>query len=398
MKLLPSLVCALLFVPMIAKADPKTADDWYKEGATQYNLGDFDKAVDAFKHGFELETDDSKKPAYLYNIAQAYRQAHKCSDTAFFYKRYLSLKDQDTAKPLPADKRAEIEGWIAEAEKCDAAANTLAHKTPDSTIHPEGTNPVHPTPTVAPTRPTPTVAPTRPTPTVAPTRPTPTPTVAPTPTPTPTAAPTTVAKVGDDSGGGGGDDDDSGSVRATAPGAHPQLFVARFTGGLGKVKAGDLAVPVQATFSLFGGYPIAINDQLQIDVGVDATYTPVPFENTMTQAKANASLISVLADAGATYTVAPNIGVRGDLGLGVLAFTGISEAGNPFTMDGAPTTGALAMFAVRAAIAGDYAFTPNLVATVTPIAFEYSPAKTGLRDDIKSITSFDFMLGIGYRM
>ena len=99
MKRLTLLVCASVFVPALAAAQPKTPDDWYKEGETQYNLGNFPGAVDAFKKGFELETNDSKKAAYLYNVAQAYRQAKDCGNAQFFYKRYLALKDNDTASP-----------------------------------------------------------------------------------------------------------------------------------------------------------------------------------------------------------------------------------------------------------------------------------------------------------
>jgi hypothetical protein len=40
---------------------------------------------------------------------------------------------------------------------------------------------------------------------------------------------------------------------------------------------------------------------------------------------------------------------------------------------------------------------PNLV--IGPaVALSYSPAKAGLRDDVKSFTSVDFMVGVGYRM
>jgi len=106
----------------------------------------------------------------------------------------------------------------------------------------------------------------------------------------------------------------------------------------------------------------------------------------------------VLADAGATYLVMPRIGVRADVGVGALIFSGISDAGNPFTDMGAPTSGALTMFAVRAAVSGDYAITPNIYATLVPFAFTYSPAKDGLRSDLKSITRMDFMVGVGYRM
>ena len=118
----------------------------------------------------------------------------------------------------------------------------------------------------------------------------------------------------------------------------------------------------------------------------------------MTMAKKNASFTTLLADAGATYLVAPRIGLRADVGVGVLVFSGISEAGNPFTDMGAPTSGALTMLAVRGAVSADYAITSNVYATLAPFAFTYSPAKSGLRSDIKSITRMDFMVGVGYRM
>ncbi|HMG58058.1 MAG TPA: hypothetical protein VK601_31370, partial [Kofleriaceae bacterium] len=65
---------------------------------------------------------------------------------------------------------------------------------------------------------------------------------------------------------------------------------------------------------------------------------------------------------------------------------------------GGMATGALTMFHVRGALSGEYAITPNVVVTVAPIGFSYSPPKEGLLPDIKSITSIDFaMVGIGYR-
>jgi hypothetical protein len=90
--------------------------------------------------------------------------------------------------------------------------------------------------------------------------------------------------------------------------------------------------------------------------------------------------------------------LRGDLGIGANVFGGISDMGNPFTQNGAATTGALGMLAVRVGVAADYMVTPNVLITVAPIAFTYSPAKDGLRSDIKSLTRLDFMLGVGYRM
>jgi hypothetical protein len=108
-----------------------------------------------------------------------------------------------------------------------------------------------------------------------------------------------------------------------------------------------------------------------------------------------AELYGLVANAGVTYEVAPKIGVRGDLGLGALLFDGVSDS--QFT-GGAPTSGALTMFHIRVGISGEYAVTPNIMVTAPSFAFSYSPPKEGLAPDIKSITSFDFMLGIGYRM
>src|ERR1043165_8535917 len=115
-RIITSIAAALLLAPALAHADPKTPDEWYTEGSKQYDLGNFDKAIEAFKKGFELEPSDNKKSAYLFNLAQAYRQAGNCKDAQFFYKRYLAFKDNDTKKPLEPDKRKEIEDRINELD------------------------------------------------------------------------------------------------------------------------------------------------------------------------------------------------------------------------------------------------------------------------------------------
>ena len=364
MKLRPSLlVTTLLFASRIAAADPTTADGWYTEGSTQYTLGNFDKAVTAFKKGFELETDDSKKPAYLYNIAQAYRQANDCKNAVFFYKRFLALKDNDTVKPLSADRRTEVEGRIKDGEDCIKSQDALRTKPPDTTIKPGDDDKSHKPDATRP------------------------------------AEPTRVA-AHDDTGGSVTAKPPPGETPglvAAAPGT-PHLISLRLVGGGTKVSAGNLEFPVLGTGALIGGYPLAFGDKLTLELGAAFTFTQVGFDNMQSGATESAKMFDVLANAGARYAVAPKIGVRGDLGLGVLVFSGLDNAGNPFTAGAQGTTGALSMFRVRAAASVDYLITENLAATLTPIAFGYSPAKAGLRDDITSITSIDFMLGLGYRM
>jgi hypothetical protein len=171
------------------------------------------------------------------------------------------------------------------------------------------------------------------------------------------------------------------------------MISARITGGGTKLTTGDFNVPVQATVAVLAGYPIPIDDRLTVEAGAAFTYTPVPFEMGM-QSK-SAHLIGLMANGGVSYEVIPKLALRGDLGVGARFCSWVSES--LFT-GGAATSGALSMFHIRIGASADYAFTPNIVGTVTPVAFTYSPAKEGLREDITSITSFDFMLGIGYRM
>ena len=126
---------------------------------------------------------------------------------------------------------------------------------------------------------------------------------------------------------------------------------------------------------------------------------PVPFTNLMTSAKQTASLISALADAGATYTVAPNIGVRGDLGVGALVFSGIGDRGQ--SVHEQRRIDDRRARHVRGARGG----VGRLRDHAEPARHgrrrsrsSTARAKSGLRDDIKSILSLDFMLGLGYRM
>lgn len=109
----------------------------------------------------------------------------------------------------------------------------------------------------------------------------------------------------------------------------------------------------------------------------------------------SAKLVGLVADVGVSYEVASKFALRGDLGVGALLFSGVSNS--PFT-DNLPANGALTMFHLRVGVSADYAVTQNIVVTATPFAFSYSPAHKGLRDDIKSITAIDFMVGVGYRM
>lgn len=352
---LSCIALALLLVPAYAIADDdkpaKTPAEWYKEGERQYNLREFEAAAEAFKQGYALETSESKQAAYLYNIAQSYRQVDaKCDEAQFYFKRFLDVKSRDKAKPLSAALRTRVEKDIADLEDCArrqeqlnreaaAAAAAAAAEEARRKKEEEDRNRVAVV----------------------------------------TPAPEPVDKI----------------VKPATQSAGPQLLSARLVGGGAKITAGNIDIPIRASGALLAGYPIALGDKLAIEVGAGFTFTPVPYRDGVTQMSGTTNFIGALANGGLRYHVAPKIGVRGDFGVGALLMGG--AGGSPFTA-GAPTSGTLSMLHVRVGVSADYAVTPNLTATVAPISFAYSPPKEGLREDITAITAIDFMVGVGYRM
>ena len=352
-------ICAVvLLMPVLAWAEPKSADDWYKEGENQYNLGNFDKAVDAFKQAFSLENSESRKAVYLFNVAQSYRQANDCKNAYFFYKRFLSLKDADTSKPLPATTRKQVEDRISELEACAQQAVSISKKPPNNNLPPDGDGDKgQPASDTGRKEPRKEVA----------------------------TAPTGPAHR---------DEDDGASVTTPGTPRPPHLISARLIGGPTKVSTKPVDVPIEPTFALVAGYPIPVAPKLTVEAGVALTFTAVPYD-VMDGGNATAQMWGLLANVGVTYEVIPKLGVRVDAGLGAMFFANLD--GSKF-IGGGMATGALTMFHVRGALSGEYAITPNVVVTVAPIGFSYSPPKEGLLPEIKSITSIDFaMVGIGYR-
>ena len=72
----------------VASADPKQeaeAKRLYEEGTKFYSLGDFPRAIEAYKQGCELKPD----AVFLYHIAQAYRLSKNVEDALFFYNSFL---------------------------------------------------------------------------------------------------------------------------------------------------------------------------------------------------------------------------------------------------------------------------------------------------------------------
>lgn len=337
-----------------AFADEASARQKYDAGERAYNLGEFEKAAQLFKDAYSEHAD----PAFLFNVAQTYRQAGDCKQALFFYKRYLALKQNDTKKPLSPARQAEVEQRIQELEEC--LRRDLAGKPPTALSPPttSGTTPATTTTTA--------------------------------PATTTTTATTAQAPEQTDDG------EEEEEPTQPTPGLQPTLISARLDAGAARFSAGNLDPQMVFAAALIGGYPLSLSDKLRIELGAAFSFAAVPYATAMDE-NGTGGLIGLLANVAPSYTLIPKLSARLDVGAGLLVFSGLEKEGNPFTNAGAAATGPLSTFHARVAVSGDYAVTPNLVITATPIAFGYSPAPTGFASTISSLTTLSFLVGLGYQ-
>jgi hypothetical protein len=140
---LVSAVCFVLVVAALsagarAADDPQKAKALFEQGKTFFDLGQFDKAIQAWQDGYTAKAD----PGFLYNIGQAYRLSGDPQKAIFFYKRFLGYSPK-------APNRAEIEQKIAALQK------QISEGKPPAPPPPGGTHPDTATTTTTTTPPPP---------------------------------------------------------------------------------------------------------------------------------------------------------------------------------------------------------------------------------------------------
>jgi len=122
------LVAALLAAGS-ASAQPSSAKDakaHYQAAMLHYNLNEFPQALAEFKDAYRLKPDS----AFLFNIAQCYRQLGEYAQAASFYRNYR----RESAE---AANRRDVDRLIAEMDK--AAAEARAKQPPTGTEPPHDT-------------------------------------------------------------------------------------------------------------------------------------------------------------------------------------------------------------------------------------------------------------------
>ncbi len=312
--------------------DAQQARDLFTQGNTFFDLGQFDKAIDAWQKGYQLKND----PGFLYNIAQAYRVMENAEKAIFFYKRYLANY------PPKAHNRTEVE------QKIEALQKQLQQQDQAKQIPPPGPlGPGNPVPSANPTGTEPTSPP---------------PASAPGPGGLGSAPTTTPAATGE--------------VAATSSELSGETAAPPHRIDLGAAIGFDTwASGVQGTadpsfaLTLAGGYTFgAPTSTVRFRLGALFGYT------FLQETSSKDSFTSFLIDPTLEFRLAQRVRLDVDLGIGVLSIGGINANSALLANSMVTVKGTQALAEVRIGVGAQYQLTSTLSVFVWP-AIANSPQK-----------------------
>ncbi|HET6281998.1 MAG TPA: tetratricopeptide repeat protein [Polyangia bacterium] len=365
-----------LFAGPAAADDPRRAKELFQEGTTFFDVGQFDKAIEAWQAGYKAKPD----PGFLYNIAQAYRISGDPHKAIFFYRGYLRNSPN-------AENRVEVEQKIATLQK--QAAELDKNKQPALAV------PAPPPPgRAAVTAPPPAPTSVPPPPSSAPTPAASTPHATKAPDPPPASS---VAFAGS----------------PTAP-SEPSAAVGISTvpeppgpsegGGwdLGAVLGADtwqtgFSGQAQPSFAMVfsGGYTLGGSPERRalFRIGAVVGYT------FLSERMSRTAFWSWLVEPMLRYRVSENWTLSGAFGIGVLAVSGMKSTSVLLAAPTMPTTvltvnGTQSLLEIRPALGAEYRLTHSL-GVLLSLGFPYSPKKQNFYGPIRRS---ELLIGLGYHL
>jgi Tetratricopeptide repeat len=334
--------------------DAQKARDLFTQGNTFFDLGQFDKAIDAWQNGYQLKND----PGFLYNIAQAYRTMGDAQKAIFFYKRYLSNSPK-------ARNRSEVE------QKIEALQKQLSLQEQAKGLPPPGPfGPDNPSAT----------------------------SVAPPSTEPPPAAVNPEVAVTEGTAGGAstsapGTSGPTGTVETGTLGAaqpQPRRIDLRAAIGFDTWSTGlqESAKPSFA-FTLAGGYTFGNPaSRVRFRLGALLGYT---FLN---ESGSRDNFTSFLIDPTIIVRVGPRLVLMGDFGIGVMSISGITQNSVLLEYPSGTVKGAPALSLIRIGVAAEYELTKSVAVFFWP-AYANSPKKQNFYGDIGR---FELLAGVAYHL
>lgn len=349
------LALALSFALMVPPASAQSqserqqrARELYQEGQGYANQGDWERATETWLKAYEAHPE----PLILFNIGQGYRKQGDCESALFFYERYLMEDAESQYSEVASEHVENLEAQCDPESPWDESdpEGSEEAEDPEDPEDPEGEE-SEPSQDMD-------------------------------------------ERAEDDDSGAGELDKDAPREPAGSGPASPTMLTLFADAGPAFVSMGDYettltSIRAGASYSLDAG-------PVEFQPGAVTTFTPVPWSGG--GESGTALLTSMVASGAARYPLADRFYVRGELGLGVLVFSGVADAGNVFLEEGVTVTGALGIFHMRGQLAAEYEVTSNLALTLSPLAFSYSPHRNGLSQDIDSITRLEILAGVAFRL
>lgn len=112
-----SLVCVLCLLATPAFADKAKGDAEAVAGQKLYEAGNYHDAAAHFVAAYEADP----QPAYLFNVAQAYRFAKECASSAKYFRLFL-----DATKQVQAQNLDKVHHYLDEMDACAKTEATPA--------------------------------------------------------------------------------------------------------------------------------------------------------------------------------------------------------------------------------------------------------------------------------
>jgi hypothetical protein len=337
--------------------DAQKARELFTQGNTYFDLGQFDKAIDAWQNGYQLKND----PGFLYNIAQAYRTMGDAQKAIFFYKRYLSNAPK-------AHNRTEVDQKIEALQKQISVQEQAKGLPPPGPFGPD--NPVQsgaPPSTEPPSGAGKTDRPEG----------------------AASAEPSVTPVAGEGTSGTTAPNGvvETGVLAPNEP--PPHRIDLRAAIGLDTWSSGlqENAQPSFA-FTLAGGYTFGPpQKQVRFRLGALLGYT------FLKETDSKDSFTSLVIDPTILVRVSPRLQLMGDVGIGFVSISGIKPTSallenSMVSVNGSPT---LSLF--RIGVGAEYDLTPNVSLFVWP-ALATSPKKQNFYSDI---TRAELLAGVAYR-
>jgi tetratricopeptide (TPR) repeat protein len=116
------LLCTAVMVPATASADKEQAKAHYERGKRLYNLSRFEDAVKEYEAAY-LEMED---PAFLFNIAQCYRQIGNNDLALRSYRNYLRSAPEAANRKDVENRIKEIEDIVAKDKDAKPVPTVVA--------------------------------------------------------------------------------------------------------------------------------------------------------------------------------------------------------------------------------------------------------------------------------